>query len=1005
MMERCILLLLASNDVETLDSGAADEIREINEVIQSATHRDSFERYPHPAVRASDITKLLLRHKPHILHISGHSRKTEGLVLEDNNRQVEKINCARLVNLIMGAADDARLKLVFFSFCYSEACATAISTKVPYAIGVSDEISPDSLLLFSKLFYEALGSNKSVQDAFDFARECLKTKGWEGSDEMVLRVQSGRSAEVPFLSSMGFLKKSVEEALQFHRGQISSRYFQEPVWSQPGLTLDKSYVDLECGSLTWGEITESIRRGGGSGLNPLDEGSAPRTDLLAATLDWLQKDDHQEFLVIEGSPGSGKSSFTIRLSVKLIELGYQPIRVRLRDLGKKADDEPIAEIAIKILEVEPTDLEHALEHKQTKTVLILDGWDELTLLPDQNLNNRVGNFLDSIRSAVLDSWKGRIPVILTGRPTKAVTTPRNMTDKTRILTINRFSPAQLRDYLLKLDAIYSKDSDTSPDLDMMLQTYEDDWNLSQGVPSSQVAGTTDVIGWPLLAHVAYRLMRECEWSRQTSLIADRTMLLRCLTEYYCIHSRKPSDEPSGTEVRSRLEAPKLRSLVQETAIAMTVRGTECISHEELRNEMALWSSRSEADQDLNLVGAVDPDIFLINYLFKSGVEYLGCEFIHKSLREFAFAQAVVDNLKRSAVPSDKKQRVFPDAMTEARLPILARRWLSREIWDHIERQISWEIYRESPEFEDPIAFRRGEPPLGIDAWCRIRDKLADRWTSWAQSSHGGGELLPQTSDQKYDSTSELWRGVSAIDSAFADARLGAALFRLCATLHGILAARILETSGLMAHQKNMWEEFGVTVTASGSQTTLQQTPDQRLRFFSPGQGDKELAQTMLRSSLARINAYYAHTKEELPEKCDLTFLVSTGATFERLSFQYCNLSYSNLSESNLSGVDMQGADLSGAWLYKSNLTRANLSMADLPYASFRQANLENASLKSANIESADFREVKGLSPEQISVTRNWQSAKFDPEFLAKLRELKDSDEQTSLGPSESQFGA
>ena len=131
MTERCILLLLSSNDVDTLDWRAADEIREVNEVIQSATNRDSFERSPHPAVRASDITKLLLRHNPHILHISGHSRKTEGLILEDNDGQVVKIDCARLFKLIGNSADDARLKLVFFSFCYSEACATAISEKVP----------------------------------------------------------------------------------------------------------------------------------------------------------------------------------------------------------------------------------------------------------------------------------------------------------------------------------------------------------------------------------------------------------------------------------------------------------------------------------------------------------------------------------------------------------------------------------------------------------------------------------------------------------------------------------------------------------------------------------------------------------------------------------------------------------------------------------------------------------------------------------------------------------
>jgi hypothetical protein len=860
------------------------------------------------------------------------------------------------------------------------------------------------LLLFTEVFYQTLASGSSVRRAFDSARDSLKQQKPEESDAMVLRVQRGTSASVPFLSSMGFIKKSVEEALQSHRTEILSRYFEEPVWGQPGLTLDKSYVDLECGSLTWGEITESVRRGGGSGLNPMDESSAPRADLLEATLDWLQKENLQEFLVIEGSPGSGKSSFTIRLAVKLVEQGYQPIRVRLRDLGKNADDEPIAEIAKKILEINPPELEYALEHKQTKAILILDGWDELTLLPDQNLNNRVGNFLESIRSGVLDRWKGRIPVILTGRPTKAVTTARNMTENTRILTIYRFSPTQLKDYLVKLDAIYSTDSNLSADTDIILQRYEEDWRLSQGVPSSQVAGTTDVIGWPLLAHVAYRLMRECEPSRQTSLIADRTMLLRCLTEYYCIHSRKPSDDPSGTEVRSRLEAPQLRSLVHETAIAMTVRGTECISQEELRREMASWSNQSTADPDLKLASAVDSDIFLINYLFKSGVEYAGCEFIHKSLREFAFAQAVVDNLKRLALPTETKREDDLDVMTVSRLAILSRQWLSREIWDHIERQIHWEIYREAPEFEDPIAFQRGERPLGIDAWCWIRDRLAQRWTSWALSNP---ELSPIKSEQKYDSKlAELFKGISTIDSAGADARLGAALFRLCATLHGILAARIIETSGLMDYQKNMWEELGVTVAAGAHhQTTLEQTPDRRLRFFSPGKGEDELEQSLLRSSMARINAYYAHTKEELPEKCDLTFLVATGAALERLSFQYCNLSYSNLSESNLSGADMLGADLSGAWLCQSNLTRANLSMTDLPYASFRQANLENASLKSANIESADFRDAKGLSPEQVSVTRNWQSAKFDPEFLAKLRERKNGDEQMSLEPSESQLDA
>jgi hypothetical protein len=210
MTERCILLLLAPNAVDTVDPGTADEIRSIYDVIQSARYRDCFQRHLHPALRVSDITKRLLSHNPHVLHISGHAKATEGLVLEDEKSEVAKITCDRLVNLILSSAD-AHLKLVFFSFCYSEACADAISERVHYAIGVSKEIKADSLMVFSAGFYEALASDRSVQCAFDNGRECLKTQGLEGSEAMVLRVRSGTSAEVPFLSSMGFLKNGVGE--------------------------------------------------------------------------------------------------------------------------------------------------------------------------------------------------------------------------------------------------------------------------------------------------------------------------------------------------------------------------------------------------------------------------------------------------------------------------------------------------------------------------------------------------------------------------------------------------------------------------------------------------------------------------------------------------------------------------------------------------------------------------------------------------------------------------
>lgn len=251
MAEKCILLLLASNSVDTTDPRTAEEIREINQVIRSANHRDSFELSQHPGLRASDIPTLLLSHNPHLLHISGHSRRTEGLVLEDDEGQVAKIRPAQLVRLILKSTD-SNLRLVFFSFCYSAACATNISASVPYAVGVKGKIEADSLLVFSRSFYDALASGKSVQEAFELARERLKAQGLKGSNAIVLRVRNGSDAAIPFLHSEGFLEKAraelVAEGLQDHRKRIWSRYFEEPVWGQPGLTLDNSYVDLECGS-------------------------------------------------------------------------------------------------------------------------------------------------------------------------------------------------------------------------------------------------------------------------------------------------------------------------------------------------------------------------------------------------------------------------------------------------------------------------------------------------------------------------------------------------------------------------------------------------------------------------------------------------------------------------------------------------------------------------------------------------------------------------------------
>jgi hypothetical protein len=189
MSDHLKLLLLAANSVDTLDSRATDEIQAIDRAIQAAPLRDQFEIRKEPALRLSDIGPSLLKHKPEILHISAHSRVTEGLVLENDLRKIAKIQCAQLKEVLLSAGPN--LQLVFFGFCYSADCAKALSTEIDFVLGIEDEISVESSLAFVPAFYAALASGSSVQQAVAYGKSILGLEGLPGAEAVVLHVKDG----------------------------------------------------------------------------------------------------------------------------------------------------------------------------------------------------------------------------------------------------------------------------------------------------------------------------------------------------------------------------------------------------------------------------------------------------------------------------------------------------------------------------------------------------------------------------------------------------------------------------------------------------------------------------------------------------------------------------------------------------------------------------------------------------------------------------------------------
>src|SRR5262249_45142189 len=64
-------LFLAANPARTY-LALDEEVRAIDAKIRGAEHRDRLSLLPHLAVRLDDLSGILLRHKPHVVHFSGH---------------------------------------------------------------------------------------------------------------------------------------------------------------------------------------------------------------------------------------------------------------------------------------------------------------------------------------------------------------------------------------------------------------------------------------------------------------------------------------------------------------------------------------------------------------------------------------------------------------------------------------------------------------------------------------------------------------------------------------------------------------------------------------------------------------------------------------------------------------------------------------------------------------------------------------------------------------------
>ncbi len=164
------ILFLAANPLSTTQLKLGEEVRRIEEGLESSKLRDEFELVQKWAVRSTDIRRALLKENPDLVHFSGHGKGRAGLVIMDEGEHAKPATGEALVGLF---SLFPQIKCVLLNACYAEAQAQAIVKQIDYVIGMRDTILDDAAIAFTTGFYDGLGYGRSIEDAFKLGQNAI----------------------------------------------------------------------------------------------------------------------------------------------------------------------------------------------------------------------------------------------------------------------------------------------------------------------------------------------------------------------------------------------------------------------------------------------------------------------------------------------------------------------------------------------------------------------------------------------------------------------------------------------------------------------------------------------------------------------------------------------------------------------------------------------------------------------------------------------------------------
>ena len=168
-------------------------------------------------VRPGDLQEALLRHRPDVVHFSGHG-EANAILLQGDDGQARRVPGEALAQMFQTHKD--RVRLVVFNACYSGEQARAVAEHIDFAIGMRDAIGDEASVAFAAELYMAIGYGCSMQKAFDTGMNALALHDLPEHDQPALHCREGADAARVVLVDANAPSRPLTDGQPVHRGDV-----------------------------------------------------------------------------------------------------------------------------------------------------------------------------------------------------------------------------------------------------------------------------------------------------------------------------------------------------------------------------------------------------------------------------------------------------------------------------------------------------------------------------------------------------------------------------------------------------------------------------------------------------------------------------------------------------------------------------------------------------------------------------------------------------------------